>query len=83
MARQRLGEKKERRIASIIGKEVLAAFTRGGRPHFWAEVYYACQAEPCPYPDLPTAIGTSGRRGHKVWVNYKTGEVAANYGEIP
>ena len=39
MARQFLGEKKVRLVEAALGQAVHAAFTRGSRWHFWAQVY--------------------------------------------
>jgi hypothetical protein len=37
--KQRLSERRERRIAAMIGEPVECAYTRGGWPHFTAEVW--------------------------------------------
>ena len=37
--KQRLGPKKEKRIAQFLGCEVSSAWTRGGEEHFVAEVW--------------------------------------------
>ena len=59
--KQRLGKKKISKIEKFTGKEVLAAFTRGGWPHFWAEVFY--KDEVYTFSNPPTMV------------NYKTGEI--------
>jgi hypothetical protein len=37
--KQKLSSKKRRRAETILGKKILAAYTRGGWPHGWCEAW--------------------------------------------
>ena len=57
----RLGEKKVRMIERLTGRNVKAAFVRGGWEHFWAEVFF--ENEKYDTKNFPPMV------------NYKTGEI--------
>lgn len=61
MAKQHLGTKKCRRIERLTGRKVTGAFTRGGWPHGWAEVWFEGE--------------TYSTQKWPPWVNYRTGEI--------
>jgi hypothetical protein len=73
--KQRLGEKKVRQIERLTGRKVMRgkldypqAWTRGGREHFWAEVWFDPPAFHGAYNIPP-------------FVNYKTGEIEDGNGK--
>jgi len=61
MGKQRLGVKKQQRIERLTGRKVSGAYTRGGWPHGWAEVFFVGETYTIPgnWPPM---------------VNYHTGE---------
>jgi len=38
--KQRLGEKKGRKIEKLTGKKLNSAYTRGGWEHYWAQCFF-------------------------------------------